>query len=69
VVSMGRRNTRLEPPGIENKSQTRLLELDQPEHCSNWVLTEYSQTGSSPAGALLNLRTGWCCTGPLNPHD
>ena len=33
VVSMGRRNTKLEPPGIENKSQNRSLELEQQDRC------------------------------------
>jgi hypothetical protein len=33
VVSMGRRNTKREPPAIENEGQNRALGLDQPECC------------------------------------
>jgi hypothetical protein len=33
VVSTGRRNTQLEPPGIEDKGQSRSLGLDQQERC------------------------------------
>jgi hypothetical protein len=63
---MGRRNTKLEPACIENKSQNRLLGLDQPERCSGWVLIEYSQTDGSPAQAMSNQRTGWCCINRLS---
>jgi hypothetical protein len=40
VISMGRRNTKLEPTCIENRSQSCSLGLDQPERYSGWVLTE-----------------------------
>jgi hypothetical protein len=58
LISTGRRNSKLEPVGIENKGQNRRLKLDQPERCSGWVLTEYSQTVSSPAQALPSQPTG-----------
>jgi|HubBroStandDraft_6_1064221.scaffolds.fasta_scaffold41180_2 hypothetical protein len=60
VNPMGRRNTKLETACTENKSQNCSLRLDQPERCSGWVLTEYSQTDASPAQAMSNQRTGWC---------
>src|SRR5277367_3878675 len=63
---MGRRNTKPEPPGIENKSQNRSLGLGQPERCSGWVLTQYSQRDGSSAQALPNQCTGWCCIDRLS---
>jgi len=56
----------LDPPGIENKSQNRLLALDQPERCSGWVLTEYHQSDRSPAQAMSDQRAGWCCIDRLS---
>jgi hypothetical protein len=56
----------LNPPSIENKSYNRLLRLDEPESCSGWVLIEYNQTEGSPAQALSNQCTGWCCIDRLS---
>ncbi len=53
---------------VENKSQNRLLGLDHPERCSGWVLTEYSRTDTSPAEALPNQCTRWCCIDRLSWH-
>jgi hypothetical protein len=66
VISMGRRNTKLEPACIENKSQNRSLRLDQPERCPGWVLAKYAQTDRSPTQALSNQCTGWCCIDRLS---
>ena len=68
VISMGRRNTKLELACIENKSQNSLLRLDEQEHCSGWVLTEYMQTDGPAAQALPNQCTVWCCNDRLSPH-
>src|SRR5271170_4173297 len=64
---MGRCNTKLEPAGIENKSQTRLLGPGQPKHCCGRVLTQYSQRNGSLAQAFSSERAGWCCIDPLRP--
>ena len=68
VISMGRRNTKLELACIENKSQNSLLRLDEQERCSGWVLTEYMQTDGPAAQALPNQCTGWCCDDRLSWH-
>jgi hypothetical protein len=44
VVSMGGRNTQLEPNLHKKQRLKPLARVDQPEHCPAQVLTEYSQT-------------------------
>jgi hypothetical protein len=43
-----------------------LVGLDQPECCSGWVLIEHIRTDGSPAQALSNQCTGWCCIDRLS---
>jgi hypothetical protein len=61
VVSVGRRNTKLEPT-LQRKQEPKSLAMVRSAGTLPWLgLTAYSQTDRASLEALSNQRTEWCC--------
>jgi hypothetical protein len=66
VISMGRRNTKLEP-AWHRKQMPKSLVRVRPSGTLPWLgFAEHSQTDGSPAQPLSNQCTGWCCIDRLS---